>query len=54
MVKKVDNIDTTGLVLKTAYEADKSDLENKISDADKKIPDTSDLAKKSRLKCQNY
>ena len=47
MVAKVDNIDTTGFVLKTAYDTDKSDLEKKISDADKKIPDTSELAKKN-------
>ena len=46
LAKKVDNIDTTGFVLKTTYDTDKSDLEKKISDADKKIPNTSDLAKK--------
>ena len=44
--EKVDNIDTTGFVLKSTYDIDKSDLEKKISDAYKKIPDTSDLAKK--------
>ena len=49
LVAKVDNIDTTGFVLKTAYNTDKSDLEKKISEADKKIPDTSDLAKKTDL-----
>ena len=47
LVAKVDNIDTTGFVLKTTYDTDKSDLEKKISDADKKIPDTSDLSKKT-------
>ena len=46
LVAKVNNIDTTGFVLKTTYDTDKSDLEKKISDADKKIPDTSKLAKK--------
>ena len=46
LVTKVDNIDTTGFVLKTKYDTNKSDLENKISDLHKKIPDTSDLAKK--------
>ena len=52
LVSKVNNIDTTGFVLKTTYDTDKSDLEKKISDADKKIPDTSDLAKKkNRFKC---
>ena len=47
LVAKLNNIDTTGFVLKTTYDTDKSDLEKKISDADKKIPDTSDLAKKT-------
>ena len=46
LVAKVNNIDTSGFVLKTKYDTDKSDLENKISDADKKIPDTSGLVKK--------
>ena len=46
LVTKVDNIDTTGFVLKFKYDTDKSDLEKKISDAEKKIPNTSDLAKK--------
>ena len=46
LVTKVNNIDTSGFVLKTKYDTDKSDLENKISDADKKIPDTSGLVKK--------
>ena len=44
LVTKVDNIDTTGFVLKTTYDTDKSNLEKKISDADKKTLDTSDLA----------
>ena len=43
---KVDNIVTTGLVLKTKNGTDKSDLEKKISDVDKKISDTSSLVKK--------
>ena len=46
LVAKVSNIDTTGFVFKTKHDADKSDLGKKISDADKKIPNTSDLAKK--------
>ena len=46
LVAKVNNIDRKGFVLKTTYDTDKSDLEKKISDANKKIPDTSDLAKK--------
>ena len=47
LVAKLNNIDTTGFVLKTTYDTDKSDLEKKIIDADKKIPDTSNLAKKT-------
>ena len=31
--------------LETKYDTDKSNLEKKISDADKKIPDTSELVK---------
>ena len=46
LVTKVDNIATTGFLLKTRYDTDKSDLEKKISDVDKKIPDTSGLVKK--------
>ena len=37
LVEKVDNIDTTGFVLKTTYDTDKADLEKKFSDADKKF-----------------
>ena len=32
LVSKVDNIDTTGFVLKTTYDTGKSDIEKKISD----------------------
>ena len=39
LVAKVNSIDTRGFVLKTKYETDKSELENKI-------PDTSGLIKK--------
>ena len=42
---RVDNTDTTGFVLKTKYDTGKSDLENKISDAEKNIPNTSGLVK---------
>ena len=38
LVAKIDNIDTSGFVLKTKYDTDQSELENKI-------PDTSDLVK---------
>ena len=37
LVAKVNIIDTSGFVLKTKYDLDKSDLEKKISDADKKF-----------------
>ena len=43
LVSKVNSIDTSRFVLKTKYGADKSDLE-------KKVPDTSGLLKKNRLK----
>ena len=38
LVAKVNKIDTTGFVLKATYDTDKSDLEKKISDADKNNP----------------
>ena len=47
MVPKVNNVDTSGFVLKTKYVIDKSDLEKKISDADKKITILVDLLKKT-------
>ena len=47
LVAKVNNIDISGLVLKAKYNTGKSDLEKKISDAGKKIPDTSGLVKKT-------
>ena len=40
LVAKVHNIDTSGFVLKTKYDTDKSEIENKI-------PDTSSLVKKT-------
>ena len=40
LVTKVNNIDASGFVLKTKYDADKSELDNQI-------PDTSDVAKKT-------
>ena len=44
LVAKVNDIDTTGFVLKTKYDTDKSDLE-------KKMPDTNSLVKKNRFRC---
>ena len=43
LVTKVNNIGASGFVLQTKYDTDKSNLENKISNADKKTPDTSGL-----------
>ena len=42
LVAKVNNIDTSDFVLKTKYQTDKTELE-------KKIPDVSDLVKKTKL-----
>ena len=42
LVAKVDNIDTSDFVLKTKYNTDKTELENKIAD-------TSGLVKKTNL-----
>ena len=47
MVAKVNNTDTSGFVLKTKYDTDKSDFENKISDADRKNLTLVDLLKKT-------
>ena len=44
LAAKVNNIDTTDFVLKTKYQTDKTELENKI-------PDTTELVKKNRLQC---
>ena len=45
---KVDN-NTSSYVTKTKFENDISDLDDKIDKTDKKIPDVSDLVKKSAL-----
>ena len=61
LVAKINNIDTSGFLLKTKYDADKSELENKIPDTsdlgyntkiteiEGKIPDVSNLATKTAL-----
>ena len=58
---KVNSIDTSGFVLKTKYDTDKSELENKIPDisnlatktalttVENKIPDINNLATKTAL-----
>ena len=43
----MNGIDTSGIVLKIKYDTDKSDLEKKINEADKKIPNTNGLVKKT-------
>ena len=65
LVTKVDNIDTSGFVLKTKYDTDNSELKNKIPDTsglvkktdyntkiteiENKVPDISNLATKTAL-----
>ena len=65
LVAKVNNIDTSGFVLKTKYDTDKSELEKKIPDTsgrvkktdyntriteiEGKIPDVTNLATKNRI-----
>ena len=61
LVAKVNNIDTSDFVLKTNYNADKTELENKIPDVtdfvkkaeltelENKMPDISNLATKTAL-----
>ena len=44
LVAKVNIVDISRFVLKTKYDTDKTELENKISD-------TSGLVKKNRLQC---
>ena len=47
MVAKVNGIDTANFVSKTKCERDGSDFEDEINKVDKKIPDVSDLVKKT-------
>ena len=47
LIDKVNNVDTSGFILKTKYDTHKLDLQKKISDADKKIPDTNGFVKKT-------
>ena len=55
LVVKVNNIDTSDFVLKTKYQTDKTELENKIlyvrklTELENKIPDISNLATKTAL-----
>ena len=45
LVTKVNALDTSRFVLKTQYNTDKSGLEVKVDDADKKMPDTNGIVK---------
>ena len=47
LVNKVNSIDNTNFVSRTKYEKDGSDFENKIDKIQKKIPDVSNLIKKT-------
>ena len=61
LAAKINNIDTSDFVLKTKYQTDKTELENKIPDVsnlvkkakltelENKIPDVSSLATKTAL-----
>ena len=49
LVAKVNGIDTKNFVLKTKYEKDGSDFEDKINKIDEKIPDASDFVKKTNF-----
>ena len=49
LVNKVNGINNTNFVSRTKYEKDGSDSEDRINDIEKKIPDISNLVKKSSL-----
>ena len=49
LIAKVNGIDTTNFVLKTKYEIGGSDFADKICKVDNKIPDISDLVKKTNF-----
>ena len=44
---KVNSIDTNVFILNTSYSTGKLGIEKKINDCDKKIPDTTELVKKT-------
>ena len=49
LVTLVNSIDTSRFILKTEYQTQKSDLENKICDSDKKYRHSGKLAKKQTI-----
>ena len=46
---KVDNIDTNGLLLKSTFNTKVTEIEGKIANVDNKVPDITDLTKKSSI-----
>ena len=52
LVTKVNSVDTSGFVLKTKYDADKSKLENKIPDASGLVKKTDYDSKIADIKCR--
>ena len=52
MVGKVNNIDTSGFVLKTKYDTDKSNLEKKISDFSGLVKKMDYNAKITEIECK--
>ena len=49
LAAKVNNIDNTGFVLKTKYDTDDTDIVKRIGDAEKNIPNTSEIIKKQTI-----
>ena len=54
LVATVNAINTIGFVLKAKYDTNKLGLEKQVSDADKKIPNTSGLVKKRLYRLLRY
>ena len=54
LVATVNAINTVGFVLKAKYDTNKLGLEKQVSDADKKIPNTSGLVKKRLYRLLRY
>ena len=52
LVTKVNSVDTSGFVLETKYDADKSKLENKIPDASGLVKKTDYDSKIADIKCR--
>ena len=50
LVTKVNGIDSSGFAVKTQYDTEKSGLEKKINDTEKKVPDTSALEMEGKIR----